>query len=65
MTVGDRVYTVNAKNNNVDSWQYGGAIRTKGELLIHLINGKRYCDLPARCVFESREKAQEIANSKK
>ena len=65
MTVGDRVYTVNAKNNNVDSWQYGGAIRSKGELLIHLINGKRYCYLPARCVFESREKAQEIANSKK
>ena len=65
MIVGDRVYTVNAKNNNVDSWQYAGALRVKGELLIQLVNGKKSCFLPKRCVFDSREKAQAIANSKK
>lgn len=55
------VYTVNAKTNTVDSWTCEGFIRQKGELLVHLTNGKKYCFLPARCVYASKEKALEIA----
>ena len=65
MTVGDKVYTVNAKNNNVDVWQFAGAIKIKDEILYQLSKGKKSCLLPKRCVFDSREKAQAIANSKK
>jgi hypothetical protein len=65
MTVGDKVYTVNAKTNGVDSWQFGGALRSNGELLYCLVKGKKQCFLPARCVFESREKALAVAKTNK
>lgn len=65
MDIGQKVYTVNGKNNNVDSWQYAGALRTRTEILYHLVKGKKSCFLPARCVFDSKEKAQDIADSHK
>lgn len=65
MVVGDRVYTVNAKNNNVDSWQFAGALKSKGEVLIQLVNGKKSCFLPKRCVFDTHEKAQAVAAKNK
>ena len=50
MKVGDTVYTVNAKTNKVDSWIYNGTLRTPDEILVNLVNGKKSCFLPARCV---------------
>ena len=64
MKIGQEVYTVNAKTNEVDTWLFNGALRSKGELLIHLVNGKKYGFLPARCVYESKEKALAVANAK-
>ena len=65
LLAGQTVYTVNAKTNNVDSWQSVGALKSKGEILIHLVNGKKYCFLPKRFVFDSLEKAQAVAASNK
>ena len=62
MTIGQEVYTVNAKTNKVDFWKYAGVLRTKGELLIHLVNGKKYCFLPARCVYTSYDEALKVGN---
>lgn len=64
MKIGQEVYTVNAKTNKVDTWTYNGALPTKDELLIHLVNGKKYCFLPARCVYESKDKALAVAEAK-
>lgn len=61
MKVGQTVYTVNNKENCIDLWIYNGVLRTKGELLLHLVNGNQYCFLPARCVFESEEQALVVA----
>ena len=63
MKVGQTVYTVNNVTNKVDSWQYAGALPTKDELLLHLVNGKKMCHLPARCVFEREAEAKFIAGS--
>ena len=63
MKVGDTVYTVNGKTNGVDTWQYAGALPTKDELLVRLVNGKKICHLPARCVFKSELEAKFIAGS--
>lgn len=65
MKVGQTVYTVNNVTNEVDSWTYAGALpsSTKGELLLHLANGNKYCFLPAKCVFEKETEAKFIAGS--
>ena len=63
MKIGDTVYTVNAKTNEVDSWEYAGILPTKGELLVHLTKGKKYCYIPARCVFTSEAEAKKVAGS--
>lgn len=60
-SVGQKVYTVNAKDNTVDEWTYSGKLRTKDGLLIHLTRGKEYCFLPLRCVFSDRRKALYVA----
>ena len=57
------VYTVNAKSNTVDSWEYSGVLKTRGGMLLHLTNGKKYCFLPARCVFKTELEAKFIAGS--
>jgi hypothetical protein len=64
MKTGDTVYTVNAKTNEVDTWTYAGTMRADGTLLIHLKSGKKECVLPARCVFDSMEKARAVAAMK-
>jgi hypothetical protein len=61
MLVGDTVYTVNAKTNKVDSWIYNGTLRTPNEILINLVNGKKSCFLPARCVYLSKIQALAVA----
>lgn len=63
MQVGQTVYTVNNVTNKVDSWQYAGALPTKEGLLLHLVNGKKYCHLPERCVFENEAEAKFIVGS--
>ena len=62
MILGQKVFTVNAKTNSIDSWEYAGEMFAKTERLIHLVNGKKQCVLPARCVFDSEEKARAVAN---
>ena len=59
--LGDKVYTVNAKTNEVDEWEYAGAFKGNGETLIQLIDGDKTCFLPARCVFDTKEKALAVA----
>lgn len=61
MKIGQTVYTVNGKTNTVDSWECAGVLPTKDELLVCLVNGKKMCHLPARCVFESEAEAKSIA----
>lgn len=61
MLVGDTVYIVNAKTNKVDSWIYNGTLRTPNEILINLVNGKKSCFLPARCVYLSKIQALAVA----
>ena len=63
MKIGQEVYTVNAKTNHVDTWTFNGSMRTEDELLIHLVNGKKYCFLPARCVYTSKDEALAVAKS--
>lgn len=63
MKVGQTVYTVNNVTNKVDSWTYAGVLPTKEELLVRLVNGKKTCHLPARCVFEKESEAKFIAGS--
>lgn len=63
MVVGQTVYTVNNETNEVDEWKYAGALPTKDELLIHLMRNRGECFLPARCVFETHEKALAVAEA--
>jgi hypothetical protein len=65
MVVGDTVYTVNAKTNKVDSWIYNGTLRTPDEILVNLVNGKKSCFLPARCVYLSEIQALTVAEISK
>ena len=64
MKIGQEVYTVNAKTNQVDTWTFNGSIRTKEGLIICLRNGKKCGFLPARCVYASKNKALAVAESK-
>lgn len=65
MKTGQKVYTVNSKTNKVDSWEYAGALPTKDELLLHLVKGKKYCFLPARCVFATEIQALAVTETRK
>ncbi len=60
--VGQKVYTVNNKTNQVDTWTYNLWIPGKDEPLIYLTRGKQYCFLPARCVFSSYYEASKLIN---
>ena len=60
---GQTVYTVNAKTNMVDSWEYSGLLKTREGVLLFLTNGKKRTYLPARCVFETELEAKFIAGS--
>ena len=59
--LGKTVYTVNAKTNTVDTWTSVGLLPTKDGLLIQLVNGKKTCFLPERCVFTSEAKARAVS----
>lgn len=61
LKIGQEVYTINAKTNEVDTWKYYGSIRTPKAILVRLVRGKRSCFLPARCVFTSKEAALKVA----
>lgn len=60
MKIGDTVYTINNKTNNIDSWTFGGLLRTPKEILAYLAKGRKYCYLPLRCVFETEAEAKTI-----
>lgn len=64
MKLGQIVYTVNAKTNEVDEWRYVTLLSTPKGYFAHLRNGKKYCFLPVSCVYETREAALIIAKSK-
>lgn len=64
MKIGQTVYTVNAKTNEVDSWEFAGTIKDDGEILVRLENGDKSCFLPARCVYETETVAKYIAGLK-
>ena len=64
MKSGQTVYTVNAKTNAVDEWEYVNTFHTLDGKLAHLRNGKKYIFIPLRCVYETREKALEVAEIK-
>ena len=66
MKLGQIVYTVNGKTNKVDTWEVAGMMDTPNGVMVHLatLSGKSYCFLPRNCVFETREKALEIANKR-
>lgn len=59
--LGDKVYTVNAKTNKVDEWEYAGVFKANGQTLIQLVDGKKTCFLPARCVYTDKNKALAVA----
>ena len=61
MEYGQKVYTVNAKTNEIDEWFYEGILPAENELLACLRNGKKYTHLPLRCVYLSEETAKEVA----
>lgn len=65
MNIGDTVYTVNNKTNKVDSWIYNGTLRTPDAILVQLVDCTSSCFIPFTCVFESREKAQAVADKYK
>lgn len=60
MKVGDRVYTINALTNQVDTWTFNGEILTSKGAYCNLIDGKRSCYLPKRCVFKRELEAKLI-----
>ena len=62
--LGDKVYTVNAKNNTVDEWEYAGVFKGTDETLIQLIDGDKTIFLPARYVFTIRAKALAVAHKR-
>ena len=61
MKVGQRVYTVNSKTNDIDTWTCSGFIPQENEPIVHLTNGKRCLFLPKRCVFETVQEAIIVA----
>ena len=63
MKTGDKVYTVNNKTGKVDLWVFNGYMPTNRGLLAHLSNGRKYCFLPVRCVFETEIAAMKIATT--
>lgn len=62
--VGQTVYTVNAADNTVDTWKYSGGLPVDGEFLCQLVNGKKSCFLPKRCVYGTEAEALAIAKDK-
>lgn len=61
MEVGQTVYTVNNVTNKVDSWTCDGVLHTEDGLLVRLVNGERFCYLPAKCVFLTEASALAVA----
>jgi len=63
--VGKTVYTVNAKTNEVDEWlcfgEMSGLYQGKNERLCLLGKDRKQVVLPKRCVYNTLEKALEIA----
>lgn len=64
MRFGQVVYTVNAKTNSIDEWLYNAMLPTQQGILLHLTNRKKYCMLPANCVFEDKTQALKVLNKK-
>lgn len=62
--IGQTVYTVNAADNTVDTWKYSGGLPVDGEFLCQLVNGKKSCFLPKRCVYGTEAEALVIIKNK-
>jgi hypothetical protein len=60
---GQTVYTVNNKTKEVDEWIIAGIISEQKQLYL-LQRDRQTCVLPKRAIFDSKKKAQEIANKK-
>lgn len=59
LSIGQTVYTVNAKTKNIDKWTLSGVLPSNGEYLCQLTRGTKYVFLPIRCVFKTEEEAKE------
>ena len=63
--VGQTVYTVNNKTNNIDKWVYCGGIPAKDAFLCQLKNDNgQMMFIPEKCVFSSKSKAKKIKKFK-
>lgn len=66
---GRTVYTVNAETDTVDEWtcsgEFSGTFQGVKQGLCFLTNGAKYCVLPRKCVFLSKEIALIATKTKK
>ena len=64
---GKTVYTVNAQTKLVDVWtcegEFKGEYQGEKEKLCILVQGRKQCILPKRCVFLDSSKAIAVAKS--
>lgn len=64
---GITVYTANAQTELVDIWtcegEFKGEYQGKKEALCILVQGRKRCILPKRCVFHEPSKAIAVAKS--
>ena len=63
MKLGQVVYTINAKTNQLDTWLFNGTIQADKETLIALVNRDKRCMLPKRCVFDDKTIALNVLES--
>lgn len=61
MKIGQTVYTVNAKTNEVDEWTLDSVLKSKGKTLLVLTDGKGTGVFPHNAVYPTRARALEIA----
>lgn len=63
--LGQKVYTVNNKTNDIDTWTYCGGIPAKDAFLCQVKDDSgRMMFIPEKCVFSSKSKAKKIKNFK-
>lgn len=61
MKIGQTVYTVNAKTNEVDEWIFDDIIKVEDKTLFDLHNDMGRVMLPCNAVYPTRARALEIA----
>ena len=63
--IGKLVYTINANNNQIDSWRCTDVIKAhNNELMYELKDGPKVAILPKRCIYPTFKKSLEVANKR-